>query len=214
MIRFKLFAWALLVCAPLTAHANPGWFIGFDAGTSRADAEIKDVFLLGDITAEDSASSTGFQLRGGYQFGRFFALELGLADLGDFEHTFSPDDCPGTVQSCDVSASTSFRGFLISMIGILPLGNRWSLHARAGMSEMQIKSRQFNGDDGAESTREAGAHFSFGVGLKVDEHWQLQLSHSTIEALDFGLGVNGTGVFGVYDVGDTTLTSIGVNYHW
>ena len=213
MIRSRLIAAALLACAPLTAHAAPGWYIGFDAGKTHADAEIKDVFLLGDITAEDTGSSTGFQLRGGYQFGRFFAVELGLADLGEFEHTFSPDDCPGTIQSCDISASTSFRGFMVSMVGILPLGDRWSLNARAGMSEMQIKSRQFNGGD-ADSTREAGAHFSFGAGLKIDEHWQLLLSHSTIEALDFGLGVNGSGPFGVYDVGDTTLTSIGVNYHW
>jgi OOP family OmpA-OmpF porin len=214
MIRSILLAAALSACLPVAAHANPGWYVGFDAGKTQADAEIKDFLLFGDVTAEDSGSSTGFQLRGGYQFGRFFALELGVVDLGDFEHSFELERCPGSADPCSVSATTAFRGFTLSMVGILPLGEHWSINARAGMSEMRATSRQLNGGDRSDSTNEAGVHFGIGVGFKMDEHWQFLLNHSTIEALDFGLGVNTSGAFGVYDVGDTTLTSIGINYHW
>jgi len=49
--------------------ANPGWYVGIDAGKAQADAEIKDFLLVGDATAKDTASSNGFHLRGGYQFG-------------------------------------------------------------------------------------------------------------------------------------------------
>jgi len=215
MIRSKLLAAALVACLPLVAQANPGWYIGIDAGRAQADAEIKDFLLIGDSSAEDSANSTGLHLRGGYQFGRFFAVELGLADYGDLEYSFDPDDCPiAAGDPCPISVSTSFRGFTLSMVGILPIGDRWSLNARAGMSEMQAKSRQLNGGDLEDSTKEAGLQFAIGVGFKIDEHWQFHLNHSTIEALDFGFGLNLGGDFGVYDVGDTTLTSIGVNYHW
>ena len=56
--------------------------------------------------------------------------------------------------------------------------------------------------------------FSLGAGLKLDEHWQFLLDYSSYEQLDFGLGANLSGEFGSYDVGDTTLISIGINYHW
>jgi OOP family OmpA-OmpF porin len=210
---------ALFACLPLAAGANPGWYVGIDAGKAQADAEIKDFILLGDVTAEDGATSNGFHVRGGYQFGRFFAVELGVADYGDFEYSFDPDDCPiGAGGSCAFSVSTSFRGYTLSMMGILPLGERWSLHARAGMSETEAKSHQTGGQMGGgdleDSTREAGLQFAVGVGFKMDDHWQFQLNHSTIEALDFGFGLNLDGAFGVFDMGDAKLTSLGIIYHW
>jgi hypothetical protein len=100
------------------------------------------------------------------------------------------------------------------MVGILPLGDRWSLKARAGMSDTEANSRELNGAGLKQNTRETGLHFGVGVGFKIDDHWQFQLSHSTIEALDFGFGLNVGGSFGVYDMGDTSLTSIGIDYHW
>jgi len=215
MSRSKLLATALLVCLPLIAHAHKGWYVGIDAGRAAADAQIKDFLLVGDTTAEDTGSSTGINLRGGYQFGRFFALELGAVDYGDFEYSFNPHDCPsGSDGSCPFSVSTSFRGFTASMVGIVPLGDRWSLNLRAGMSEMQADSRQLSGGDLKQSTREAGLQFGVGVGFKLDEHWKFLFNYSTIEALDFGFGWNLGGTFGVYDLGDTTLASIGANYHW
>jgi OmpA-OmpF porin, OOP family len=215
MNRSKLMAAALLACLPVVAGASPGWYVGIDAGKTQADAEIKDFLFLGDSSDEDTASSTGFQLRGGYQFGRFFALELGVIDLGDFEYSFDPDDCPfGTGDSCELSVSTAIRGFTLSMVGILPLGDHWSLRARVGMSQMHTTSRQLNDGGSSESTDESGLQVSVGAGYKIDEHWEFLLNHTRIDALDFGFGVNSSGAFGVYDVGDTSMTSIGVNYHW
>jgi OOP family OmpA-OmpF porin len=211
----KVSAAALLACLPLVAGANPGWYAGIDVGKSKAKAEIKDFLIVRDASAKDTGSSTGFHLHGGYQFGRFFALELGVADLGDFEFSFDPDDCPiGAGGSCPFSVGTSMRGATLNMVGILPLGERWSLNARFGMSQMHVKSRQLGGGDLRESTNESGLHYGLGVGFKLDDHWHFQLTHSTIASMDFGFGLNLAGEFGVYDLGDTTLTSIGVNYHW
>lgn len=215
MNRFKLLAATLVACLPLVAHAKSGWYVGLDAGKAQADAEVVEYFLGGDVTDQDDGSSTGIHLRGGYQFGRFFALEGGFADFGEYEYSFDPDDCPfGAPGPCPFSVSTSFRGFTLSMLGILPLGDRWSIHGRLGFFEMQAVSRQLDGGDLRDSSSEGGMQFALGAGLKLDEHWEFQFDYSRFEQLDFGFGFNVIGDFGTYDVGDTTLTSIGIRYQW
>jgi OmpA-OmpF porin, OOP family len=215
MSRSKVLAAALIACLPLCVHASPGWYAGVDVGKSKAKAEISDFLIIRDSSDEASGSSTGFHLHGGYQFGKYFALELGLADLGDFEFSFDPDECPiGAGDSCPFSAETSLRGVTLNMVVILPLGERWSLNARLGMSQMHVESRQLDGGDLRDSTSESGLHYGIGVGYKLDDHWQFQLTHSTIASMDFDFGLNLADEFGAYDLGDTTLASIGVNYHW
>ena len=84
-----------------------------------------------------------------------------------------------------------------------------------GMSEMQANSRQVNGGDlDRQHARGRACTSASAWGSRSTTHWQFQLSHSTIEALEFGFGLNVGSSIGVYDMGDTTLTSIGVNYHW
>jgi hypothetical protein len=215
MNRSKMLAATLFACLPLLAHAESGWYLGLDAGSSKADAEIQEYVLFGGTTAEDSGRSSGYTLRGGYRFWRFFALEVGYADFGDFEYSFDPDDCPrGDPGPCPFSVSTSFSGFTASMVGTVPLGDRWSVHARVGMFEMKATSRQLAGGDIQDSNKEAGLQFGVGAGLKLDEHWQFLLDYSTYEQLDLGFGYNASGEFGTYDLGDTTFTSIGINYRW
>ena len=215
MNRSKLLAAALLVCLPLVSHAQKGWYVGLDAGKSSADAEVEEYIFGGDVTAEETGTSSGIHLRGGYQFGRYFALELGYADFGDFDYSFDPDDCPfGNPGPCPFSVSTSFSGYTGSLVGILPLGKRWSLHGRFGIFKMNVASHQTPGGELGEVSDEEGLQYSLGAGLQLDEHWQFLFDYSKYGELDFGLGFNLVGDFGSYDVGDTRLLSIGINYHW
>lgn len=215
MNRSKFLAAALFACFPLGAHAQKGWYVGLDAGRSSAEAKVEEYILGGDVTAKDTGTSTGIHLRGGYQFGRFFALELGYVDFGDFDYSFDPDNCPfGNPGPCPLSVSTSFSGYTGSLVGILPVGERWSLHGRFGIYKMNTASHQLPGGDLGGSSDEEGLQFSVGAGLELDEHWQFLLDYSSYEQVDFGIGFNLFGDFGSYDVGDTRLLSIGINYHW
>jgi len=215
MIRSKLLAAALFACFPLVVHAQKGWYIGLEAGKSSADAKVEEYIFGGDVTAEETGSSSGIHLRGGYQFGRFFAMEVGYTDLGDFEYSFDPDDCPfGDPGPCPFNVSTSFTGFTASLVGIVPVGERWSLHGRFGIFNMKADSRQLAGEDLQDSQKEEGLQFALGAGLQLDEHWQFLFDFSSYDQLDFGLGSNVTGDFGSYDVGDMKLLSIGINYRW
>ena len=84
----------MLVALPAMAQAQSGWYAGFDVGSARSDTEIDEHVLFGDTTARGSGSTTGMRLHAGYQFGRFFALDLAYVDFGQFENHFDPDDCP------------------------------------------------------------------------------------------------------------------------
>jgi hypothetical protein len=214
MNRSKFLAAALLAWLPLGAHAK-GWYVGLEAGRTEADAKIEEHLIGGGVTAEDSGTSSGINLSAGYQFGRFFGMELSYADFGDYEYSFDPDDCPfGNPGPCPFSVSTSFTGFAFSLVGIVPVGERWSLHGRFGVYNMKADSRELAGADLRDSSHEEGFKFGLGAGLKLDEHWQFLLDYSSYQQLDFGLASNVVGDFGTYDVGDTTLLAIGINYHW
>ena len=68
----------------LPAMANAGsWYAGLDVGSANSDATFNEYGFFGDTTARGNDTTTGWRLRGGYQFGRFFALELAYVDFGE-----------------------------------------------------------------------------------------------------------------------------------
>ena len=107
----KLLATLLLVL-PAMAHAG-GWYAGLDAGSVNSDASVNEYGFFGDTTARGNDTATGWRLRGGYQFGRFFALEVAYVDFGDVDYHFDPDDCPfGAPGPCPFDVRSSSHGFV------------------------------------------------------------------------------------------------------
>jgi OmpA-OmpF porin, OOP family len=193
--------------------AAGGWYAGFDAGLSEADAEISEVFIGAPATDDADASSTGFRVRFGYQFARYIAAEIGYADFGDFDYEFDPDTCPvGGPDPCPFNATTSISGLQVNAVGTLPLGDRWTINARAGWSRLRVKHSELATVGIDNSTTKDGFHVGIGVGYAVSEHWDVLLDYTKYEQLDLGLSLGGA--FGYYDFGDTRLTSLGVNYRW
>ena len=210
----KLLATTLLVCLPAIACAQSGWYAGLDVGAARTDANIDEHFLLGDTTDRASGSTTGIRLRAGYQFGRFFALEAAYVDFGQFENHFDPNDCPaGAPGPCPVDVRTSINGFVGTLVGILPIGDHWYLDARLGFGTVKIKAKAVGSTDlEASSSNTTGAHYGIGGGYRFNDHWEVLLDYSEYDQLDFGLTLGGE--FGVYDLGETSVTSLGVSYRW
>lgn len=206
----KLLA-TLALMLPLMAHAG-GWYAGLDVGSAESEAKINEYILIGDTTARASDTTTGWRVRGGYQFSRFFALELAYVDFGEVEYHFNPDDCPfGSAGPCPFNVRTSLNGFVGTLRGILPIGEHWLLDARLGYGVMNFDAHEIGGAGTSESSDNNAIHYGIGGGYRVNEHWEIMLDFSEYDQEDLGfLGGNS----GSYNLGETSVTSLGVGYRW
>lgn len=97
---------------------------------------------IGESSLDDSVSAWGVQV--GYRFGKYFATEVGYANLGEASYRLPIDvqitatDIVSGASATDVfpaERATVFTsaGPTITAIGILPLGQHFELQARAGI---------------------------------------------------------------------------------
>ncbi len=159
-----------LIANPVAA-ADMGGYIGLAAGQSRANVDRGDIdgtFASLGLTARTSVDETdfGWKLYGGYQFNQYFAVEGGYTDLG--KATFNSVITSGgsgtgngewTAYSIDLSA-----------LGILPLGNQFSLFGRAGVSLWDLDfdfTATGPGGTASASESESGASPLLGIGGMV-----------------------------------------------
>jgi OOP family OmpA-OmpF porin len=212
MKQTKLLA-AVALMLPAMAHGQ-GFFVGFDVGDARSDAKIDEHDFLGATTARSNGSDTGFRLRGGFQIGRFFALEAAYVDFGETESHFEPDDCPnGAPGPCPFGVRTSISGIMFSAVGVLPIGEHWYLDGRLGWGKLDVDAHEIGGA-GLDANIENPA-FSYGIGggYRFNEHWGVALDYSEYNQQDIFEDTL-EGDFGSYNLGETTLTSLGVSYRF
>ncbi|MES2756210.1 MAG: OmpA family protein [Pseudomonadota bacterium] len=154
----KLGALTALACAILAGHASAGedtfvnpdwansaWYIGAGIGQSRAS--IDDARLIRSLTA-NGASLTGFtadergvggKLYVGKQLNQYLAIEAGLFDLGKFGFNST------TSGNGVLNGEVGFRGVNLDLVAQLPLSQRFSVYARAGMNYAKA-SPHFSGN--------------------------------------------------------------------
>src|ERR1700676_1470487 len=122
-------AFALVALAALAITLSPkafaedsGWYVGFNAGQSRAkidDSRIADDLLLNGLTTTsigDENRHFGFKTFGGYEFNRYFALESGYFNLGRFG--FRADTLPAG----SLHGEAKIQGANFDAVGSLPIG--------------------------------------------------------------------------------------------
>jgi OOP family OmpA-OmpF porin len=168
----------MLTLAALTAHWSPrafaddgGWYLGFNAGQSRA--KIDDSRIADDLAIDGLATTSidnedrkfAFKSFGGYEFNRYFALESGFFDLGRFG--FRADTLPAG----SLHGETKIMGANFDAVGSLPIGDRFSLFARAG--GIYAKSKDSFIGTGAvavldSSPRKWYGDYKYGVGAQYD----------------------------------------------
>lgn len=202
----------LALMLPAMAHAS-GWYAGLDVGSAQSEAKIDEYILLGDTTARASDTQMGWRVRGGYQFGRFFALEVAYVDFGEVEYHFDPDDCPfGAPGPCPFNVRTSINGFVGTLRGIVPIGDHWFLDVRLGYGKASVDSDEIGGAAINASNDNDAFHYGIGGGYRLSEHWEILLDYSEYNQED--LGDTLTGDSGSYNLGEISVTSLGVSYRW
>jgi OOP family OmpA-OmpF porin len=131
----------------------PGWYIGFGIGQSKAKGACDGVSGAGISCKE---TDTAGKILGGYQLSRNFALELAYADLGQAKASFSGFG----------DATIGAKGFEFTGIGMLPLSDRFSLLAKAGLFHWNVDFKDGTGLIGSSSA--SGTDLTYGLGVKFD----------------------------------------------
>jgi OmpA-OmpF porin, OOP family len=207
----KLVATLALVL-PAMAHAG-GWYAGFDVGNAKSDAQVSEHGFFGATTARGNDTSTGWRLRGGYQFGRFFALEVAYVDFGEVQYHFDPNDCPnGAPGPCPFDVRSSSDGLIGALRGIVPIGDHWFLDARLGYGQLNVEANEVGGAAIEASRHNDTFHYGIGGGYRFNEHWEILLDYNEYNQEDWGSTLSGDS--GSYDLGETSVTSFGVSYRW
>ena len=155
-------ALAAVGLTPLAASADGPWYVGAGAGQSDFD-----------IGGFDD-TGTSWKVFGGYQFHDSFAVEIGYLDTGEAKETFAGE-----------SLAISADGATASLVGMLPIGEQFSLHARLGMFFWDVEAKF---DDGFTSFTASDSgedlYYGVGAGMKLGENAGLRLEYEIADVED------------------------------
>jgi len=157
--------------SPSAFAIDPGWYTGFNAGQSRASIDDN---RIADGLADDGFATTsiynadrhfGFKAYGGYQVNPYFALESGYFNLGRFGFTAD------TLPPGSLTGSIKLQGANFDLVGMVPIGDKFALFARGGVTYAWSKDT-FTGSGLVAATdpspRSNGANYKFGFGAEYD----------------------------------------------
>jgi len=148
-----------------------GWYAGAGAGWSSFDGN--EVDLEPSIATETYTltrlddGSTGWKVFGGHQFNENWAVELAYTNLGKF--SFDADIASGSV-----GVPTTEYGevkpdcWSLSAVGILPVGNNFSLLGKAGVCRWDDNAFAYEVGGPPYPEGSTGTDLTFGLGAKYD----------------------------------------------
>lgn len=128
------------------ATTGPGGYIG--AGAGQSSMQDKNQALPG---ADVDDTDTGWKVFGGYMWNPYVGLELGYVDFGKFS-------------AAGQSAEWKAKGVDLSVLGVWPLANQFSLFGKVGANRWEVD----NDVSGFGSTSDNGVDVSYGVGAQYD----------------------------------------------
>jgi len=124
-----------------SAHELPPIYVGVNIGQSKTksnDAAIDlnsglaaNGFTVTSNTTKDT--DTAYRLFVGYQVSDYFALEAGYVNFGKFN--LSANTLPAGSAGADIKAS----GWTFDALGILPVGNNFSLLGQLGATRSEVR---------------------------------------------------------------------------
>jgi len=175
--------------------AEPGWYlVGFGGqssatGVSQSQVDDNVAAIFGsvgldllDVESTLDDSDTGFGLSGGYQLNDHFAVEFGYVDLGSFTYRGTGTVTDGVEQApIEARLGSSADGPVVSVLGILPIGERFSVYGRAGLSFMNAKGTARLTVDGisdsaSQSSQNSDLMFGAGAEYAISRHFAIRLA--------------------------------------
>lgn len=212
---YALIVFVAGMAATTAAHAaDHKFYIGLDVGQANFDStEIFD----NPVRSSDDTSMT-FTIKAGYRFNRYFALEGGYSDLGDYEATQAGLCLPvGPTPICggEVRTRTSIDGVMVTAIGILPLTQHFELTASAGAIYREVDYDYRISANESRSLSDEGTVMKFGVGagFPINERFELGLDVTTYREVGVGIS-SASGEINTVNDGESTVVTLGARWRF
>jgi opacity protein-like surface antigen len=186
---------AATIAAPAGA-AEPGFYAGVDLGAVEPDVGKSDGITAMSpgsfpthflpLSTRSDGSESSWSAWVGYRINRYFAGEIAYEDLGSVDIVELYDLGDGSAPAPSTS-STQVTGPLISVRGILPIGEKFEAFARAGVlfgaQELRLSSGPsvFRGsvDDVAVQPWVFGVGFDFAW----SEQWTARVEFQSVQEI-------------------------------
>jgi len=142
----------------------------------------------------------GYQASFGYRFHRFVAAEIGLVQYGSLKTSLNSDvDVTGTGTYVPVDLHYDFHvgGPLVSVLGTLPLGEKFELYGRAGLlfasAEREFSSRVNGQSSISSSGRGDSQNFVYGGGASwnINQMYTIRAEYQVINGVGEGARTGG-----------------------
>ena len=150
--------------------AESGFYGGVGVGLSMANiagARVGGNLLGSGLTVNsirEDDRDFAYKAFGGYKVNRYFALEAGYFNLGEFSYTAQ------TTPAGTSTGNIKISGFNLDLLGILPFTDQFSAFGRVGAQ--YAKSKDSFGGTGAGAGNSnisySGTNYKFGAGLQYD----------------------------------------------
>jgi OOP family OmpA-OmpF porin len=197
-----------LMAAPFAMAQDAGWYGGANLGQSNAsidDARISNDLLgsgLVTTSIDDDDRDRGFKLFGGYQVNKYFAVEAGYFDLGQFGFVAN------TVPTGSLSGNIKIKGLNLDAVGTLPITEKFSAFGRLGVAYAHTDGRfvgtgAVNVLNPSPSARDTNLKVGLGVQYAFTEALSLRAEIERYRIND-----------AVGNKGDVDLASIGLVYRF
>lgn len=165
--------------------ADTGFYVGGSLGQSKVndfdgadlDAELATQGIISSSTTDDT--DTGWKVFAGYRIMKYLAVEGAYTNFGEATaHSVVTSPSSGTVDT-----TLEAEAWTVSALGILPLGDNFSLFARLGVNFWNadisavgtgggVTAVASGGDDGTDMVYGVGAVYSFTKNLSVRGEWE------------------------------------------
>lgn len=168
--------------AQTSAPPETGFYIGAGAGIARDDGNY--VFTGATVTSQD-LTNAGAKVYVGFRPIRYFGLEIGYAKLGSTN--FEGTDANGA----SFSDRFTHEAVPLSLVGFLPLGERWELIGRLGFvinstynTEQSCVRRTRWGTVVQQNCPSTPVAWGLGVRYRIGEKWGVRVDYDNYALKD------------------------------
>jgi opacity protein-like surface antigen len=213
----KLSHWCVRGLAPLAlaclaggaSAADLGFYVVIDGTSTSADtpaSEFKSQIAIFVGAPDDSVSTVRldskekrYSMTVGYQLGSYFAVEGTYVDFGKFTYDYMVTDSGSVEHPGRLSMKT--KGPTVAAVGLLPLGDYFSLDGHAGFSFLDNKYKiSLDTDRVSFSQSKTGLYYGAGFAWWVTGQVALRVGYNKFER-------------GVFE-GDTSQYTVGIRYSY
>lgn len=177
---------------------------------AQADASITGLGATA-FTSSANESDTTYALQAGWSFNPYLSVEGGYVNLGDYSYSANVTAPTAATRN----AAIKVDGWNVGVVGALPLGEQFSIFAKAGVFNYKLK---FHADGtgiavvNPDRTDDGSAiYYGLGANWNFSSNWFARAEYQVFQ--DIGTELNVSGTTGTSKA-DIKVGSVGVGYRF